>query len=102
MNARSLSRVLHGAVLASAFVAGLAQAADDKPNTAQQNKMVTCQKEAGDKKLEGADRKAFVTECLKTKKTQAQKLGACSKEAASKGLKGEERNQYLSTCAKAA
>lgn len=89
--------------------------AADKAPTAQQNKMTTCQKEAGDKKLEGKERQAFVTDCLKAKpaapaaaeapasaasQTQGQKLGACSKEAASQGLKGEERKKFLSACAK--
>ena len=61
--------------------------------------------EAGDQRLEGPARQAYVSDCLKAKPaasapTQGEKLGACSKEAAAKGLKGEERNQYLSTCAK--
>ena len=87
-----------------------AWAADEpKAPTAQQNKMTTCQHEAGEKKLEGKDRQAFVTECLKAKppapaasqpQTQGQKLGACSKEAASQGLKGDARKQYLSECGK--
>jgi hypothetical protein len=77
--------------------------------TAQQNKMTTCQKSAGEKQLEGKERQAFVNECLKAKApeaapaappTQGQKLGACSKEAAAKGLKGDERNKYLSECSK--
>lgn len=89
--------------LACALVSAQAQDAEKKPNT-QNNRMVACQKEAGDQKLEGAKRKEFVSQCLKNKPapapTQGQKLGACSKEAASKGLKGEERNTFLSECAK--
>ena len=41
-----------------------AQAADPAP-TAQQSKMGTCNKEAGDKK--GDERKAFMKECLSAK-----------------------------------
>ncbi len=86
--------------------------ANDKAPTAQQSKMTTCQKDAGEKKLEGKDRQAFVNECLKAKppaaetpapaasQTQGQKLGACSKEAATKGLKGDDRKAYLSECGK--
>lgn len=94
--------------LATACAAAPAWAADDKKPTAQQNKMTTCQKDAGEKKLEGKERQAFVNECLKAKpaaaepaaKTQGEKLGACSKEAAAKGLKGDDRNKFLSECAK--
>ena len=32
---------------------------------AQQDKMKTCNKDAGDKKLKGDDRKKFMSECLK-------------------------------------
>ena len=81
-----------------------------KDATQQQGKMATCNKEAADKK--GAERKAFMRECLSAKpesavaaapaasKSQGSKLGACSKEAAAKGLKGAERNAYLSECGK--
>ncbi len=94
--------------LVTAYGTPPAWAADDKTPTAQQNKMSTCQKDAGKKRLEGKDRQSFVTECLKAKpaaaetaaKTQGQKLGACSKEAATKGLKGDDRNKFLSECAK--
>jgi hypothetical protein len=33
--------------------------------TAQQQKMATCNKEAGDKKLAGDERKKFMSECLR-------------------------------------
>ena len=33
----------------------------------QQNKMKTCNKEAGDKKLKGDERKAFMKSCLSNK-----------------------------------
>ena len=89
-------------LIVACFAAPSAMAA-----TAQQNKMSACQKSAGEKQLQGKERQAFVTECLKAKApepeaqpTQGQKLGACSKEAAAKGLKGAERNQYLSECSK--
>ncbi len=84
----------------------LAAHAADEPKQAntQQSKMTMCQKDAGDKKLEGKARQDYVNECLKAKpeaqakQTQGQKMGACSHEAAAKGLKGDERNKYLSEC----
>lgn len=52
------------AAVTLAFSFGAAQA-QDKPATAQQNKMATCNKEAGDKK--GDERKAFMKTCLSAK-----------------------------------
>ena len=103
-----MRRLLLTLTLVTACATAPAWAADDKTPTAQQNKMTTCQKDAGEKKLQGKERQASVTECLKAKpaaaesaaKTPGQKLGACSKEAAAKGLKGADRNQFLSECAK--
>jgi hypothetical protein len=51
--------------LAVAAFALSAQAADEKKPTAQQGKMATCNKDAGDKK--GDERKAFMKECLSKK-----------------------------------
>ena len=52
------------AAITLAFSFGAAQA-QDKPATAQQTKMATCNKEAGDKK--GDERTKFMSECLKAK-----------------------------------
>ena len=46
--------------------AASAPMADKKP-TAQQGKMASCNKEAGEKKLAGDPRKAFMKECLSKK-----------------------------------
>lgn len=74
--------------------------------TAQQQKMGTCNKEAGDKKLAGAERKKFMSECLKAdhaaasgKMTaQQQKMADCNKQAADK--KGDERKAFMTSCLK--
>lgn len=98
-----MKNLLTALTLACALTGAYAQDDMKKPNP-QQNRMASCQKEAGDKKLEGAKRQEFVNQCLKNKPeptSQGAKLGACSKEAAAKGLKGDERNKYLSECAKA-
>ena len=70
----------------------LAAVAQEKM-TDQQSKMGTCNKEAGDKKLEGDARKKFMSECLSASKksTQQQKMTTCNKEAADKKLAGDER-----------
>lgn len=70
-----------------------------KAPTAQQEKMKTCNTQAGDKK--GDERKAFMKECLSAKsdatpKTQQEKMSACSKEG--KGKKGDEYKAYMKEC----
>ena len=45
--------------------AGEKAAADKPAATSQQEKMKACNKEAGDKKLSGDERKKFMSECLK-------------------------------------
>lgn len=42
-------------------------AADKKEPTTQQNEMVACKKEAGEKSLKGDERKKFMSGCLKAK-----------------------------------
>lgn len=68
--------------------------------TDQQSKMGTCNKEAGDKKLEGDARKKFMSECLSAgkKSSQQQKMTTCNKQAADKKLAGDERKKFMSNC----
>lgn len=78
-----------------------AQAADKEP-TAQQSKMGTCNKDAGDKK--GDERKAFMKECLSAKPAataasgtpQQQKMKTCNADA--KGKTGDERKAFMKEC----
>ncbi|WP_366522165.1 PsiF family protein [Rhodoferax sp.] len=51
----------------AAPAAAPAAAAPAAGKTAQQGKMATCNKDAGDKQLKGADRKAFMKDCLSNK-----------------------------------
>jgi len=66
--------------------------------TAQQGKMATCNKDAGDKK--GDERKAFMKECLSAKPaaapTQQSKMKTCNKDAGDK--KGDERKAFMKEC----
>lgn len=82
---------------------GLAHADEKKEPTAQQNKMATCNKEAGDKK--GDERKAFMKSCLSNKPAasekqtaQQNKMATCNKDAGDK--KGDERKKFMSECLK--
>jgi uncharacterized membrane protein len=75
---------------------------------AQQEKMKSCNAEAKTKALKGAERKAFMKECLSAKKTeeksaktaQQEKMKACNADAKTKALKGAERKQFMSGCLK--
>lgn len=84
-----------------------ASAAEDKKPTPQQQKMAACNKSAGERKLEGDARKAFMKDCLSAdagagahKTTQQEKMSACNKTAGEKALKGDERKKFMSDCLK--
>src|SRR6185312_11405286 len=103
------------ALLMAGLFAGTAFAADDassaaatasgKTPTAQQSRMASCNKDAGDKK--GDERKAFMKDCLSNKPSdkptpsaaqaaQREKMKACNKDAA--GKKGDERKAFMKDC----
>ena len=81
--------------------AGAAPMADKKP-TAQQGKMATCNKDAGEKK--GDERKAFMKTCLSAKPaaaaggTQQDKMKTCNKDAGDKKLAGDPRKAFMKEC----
>lgn len=92
---------LHIALLALAFTAVGAHAEDKKKEpTAQQTKMASCNKEAGEKK--GDERKAFMKDCLSAKPAaaastpQQEKMKTCNAEA--KGKTGDERKAFMKEC----
>lgn len=67
-------------------------------NSAQQNKMVECNKHA--EGMKGDERKSFMSNCLKKDKpiTQQEKMKQCNKDAADK--KGDDRKAFMSACLK--
>ncbi|MFV3307440.1 PsiF family protein [Pseudomonas sp. NY15181] len=74
--------------------------------TAQQEKMKTCNTEATTKTLKGDERKAFMSKCLsagsdaKAMTPQQEKMKTCNADATAKALKGDERKAFMSTCLK--
>lgn len=102
-----LSRILITACLVFPVAA---MAADEKKLTPQQQRMASCNKEAGEKKMAGDERKQFMANCLKAdgsaaagerKMTaQQQKMASCNKEAGDKKLAGDERKKFMSGCLK--
>jgi uncharacterized protein HemX len=91
--------------LASALlVAGSAWSQDKQ--TAQQERMKSCNAQASKKEMKGDERKAFMSKCLKgdgNKPTaQQEKMKTCNAQASKKELKGDERQAFMSKCLKAA
>jgi hypothetical protein len=100
-----LKHVLIAACLAlplAAVAADEKAATQTKELTPQQQKMASCNREAGDKKLAGEERKKFMSTCLSAgggkKVTQQDKMTSCNKEAGDKKLAGEERKKFMSSC----
>ncbi|HEY6922213.1 MAG TPA: PsiF family protein [Steroidobacteraceae bacterium] len=75
---------------------------------AQQTKMITCNADAKSKGFTGAERKAFMKNCLsadsggdsKTLNSQQQKMKDCNADAKAKKLAGDERKKFMSECLK--
>ncbi len=83
--------------------------APSEAQKAQQQKMKDCNKQAGDKKLKGDERKQFMSACLKggapeekagKMSDQQSKMKSCNKQAGDKKLKGDERKKFMSECLK--
>lgn len=72
--------------------------------TAQQQKMKTCNAAATGKALKGEQRKNFMSTCLSAKPDassltpQQEKMKTCNADAGSQGLKGADRKTFMSAC----
>ncbi|HWP20097.1 MAG TPA: PsiF family protein [Burkholderiaceae bacterium] len=94
-----LPRLLAFALGAAALAASAQTVAPGQPPepTKQQNRMIECNKQAGDRK--GEERKAFMKECLTDKqKAQQEKMKTCNAEASRQGLDSDARKQFMSEC----
>ena len=72
-------------------------------DTAQQNKMTTCNADASAKALKGDERKAFMSNCLKatpTATTPQERMKNCNATATTQALKGDARKAFMSDCLK--
>ena len=77
-------------------------------DTAQQDKMKSCNADATAKSLKGDERKKFMSSCLKgedggasdKQKAQQEKMKSCNKEAGDKKMQGDERKKFMSSCLK--
>lgn len=82
--------------------------APSEAQTAQRDRMKSCNVDAGTQKLTGSARKSFMAGCLAGKSAapakeltpQQAKMKSCNADASAKSLKGAERKAFMSTCLK--
>jgi hypothetical protein len=71
--------------------------------TPQQERMKTCNAQAGTQKLMGDARKSFMRTCLSGKaaaapQTPQERMKSCNAQATAKKMAGDERKSFMSTC----
>ena len=90
-------------------IAGLLAVVPAWALTPQQEKMKSCNADAGSQRLTGAVRKTFVTGCLKGGSgaeapkpltAQQEKMKSCNADATTKTLQGKERRTFMASCLK--
>ena len=101
-------RIIGTIVLLTVLSAPASAQAPSAAQTAQRDRMTTCNTDAGSRKLAGGARKSFMADCLAGKSAapakeltpQQAKMKSCNVDASAKSLKGAERRNYMSTCLK--
>ena len=69
----------------------------------QQARMKDCNEQAGSKKMEGDERKKFMSACLKGEEkmsAQQSRMKDCNRQASDKKMKGDDRKKFMSGCLK--
>jgi hypothetical protein len=71
--------------------------------TAHQRKNETCTKRADNRGLEGAERRGFMSDCVKPERAKQQtaqrdKVRNCNRRAAGRRLDGEEKKKFVAGC----
>jgi hypothetical protein len=89
------------------LLCGLAAARDGL--TPQQERMRSCNTRATQKQLQGAERRHFLTDCLKGANGNGRRLTVqqrknedCNRQARERRLEGAERRGFMSECVKSA
>jgi uncharacterized protein HemX len=85
--------------LAAPWTAG----AQDRQLTPQQERMKSCNAQAGGKQMKGEERRDFMSQCLSGEgdrklTAQQEKMVTCNRTASERKLKGDERQTYMSKC----
>ena len=95
----------YAAILAVGLALASTAWSQDK-QTAQQERMKSCNAQASKKDMKGDERKAFMSKCLSAdggkasaKQTaQQEKMKSCNAQASKKDMKGDERKAFMSKC----
>ena len=103
MNSTRLASILAVVIGAFAISAANADTATKKEPTAQQQRMIDCNKQATGKK--GDERKQFMSSCLKGESapaanSQQEKMKTCNAQAKEQKLSGDARKSFMSSCLK--
>ena len=68
--------------------------------TAQQQRMTTCNATAGERNFSGQARKDFMSACLSGKQTPQVMMKVCNAEATQQKMAADARKTYLASCLK--
>jgi hypothetical protein len=68
--------------------------------SAQQQRMATCNEEAGQRNLSGDARKSYMSACLGGKMNQTTLMKVCNNQATQDKLTSDARKTYLGACLK--
>jgi hypothetical protein len=71
----------------------------------QQDRMKSCNAQAGTQNLSGDARKTFMSNCLSgktaaAKMTPQERMKACNSQAGTKSLSGDARKSFMASCLK--
>jgi hypothetical protein len=94
------------AIIALATLITPAATAQTSSTNLQQERMKSCNTQAGTQKLTGDARKTFMSNCLSGKTTtasknsQQEKMKTCNTQASSQKLTGDARKSFMSNCLK--
>ena len=95
-------------LIVTGMVIGMLASSGAWAETAQQNRMKTCNADAGKKNLAGDARKDFMKSCLSGATdakpaaagatTQQQRMKDCNAEAKTKEMQGDARKAFMKSC----
>jgi hypothetical protein len=98
-----MTRLLIAGLLAAGLATPALSQEKSRKQTAQQERMKSCNAQVSKKGMKGDERQAFMSECLKGNQRTAQqeRMKSCNAQASKKGMKGDERKAFMSSCLKA-
>jgi hypothetical protein len=91
-------------IMLISLVAGVMLASGAWADTAQQERMKSCNADAGKQSLSGDARKAFMKTCLSGKKpadgkmTPQERMKNCNADAGKQNLSGDARKAFMKSC----